>query len=172
MHLKDLNIKNNIRVFPFVIMALFLLSSCVGGTFHLRQSTRLQGGVKIALEGISKESALYTTLEQALIEAKGEVVTSSEADSILSIHQLKEDKKIVAYTSARIAREYMIYLNFDYEIKIAGKKVQKRSIRLNKTLIYDSTFVLGKAEEERRIQQALREEAARLILLHLAASKQ
>ena len=163
-----LNMKNNIRLFLFVIMTLFLLSSCAGGAFHLRQSTRLSGVyVKIALEGISKESALYTTLEQALIEAKGEVVTLSEADSILSIDQLKEDKKIVAYTSARIAREYMIYLNFDYEIKVVGKKPQKRSIRLNKTLIYDSTFVLGKAEEEHRIQQSLREEAARLILLHL-----
>ena len=160
--------KNNIRLFLFVIMALFLLSSCAGSGFHLRESTSLSGAyVKIALEGISKESALYTTLEEAFRKAKGEFVASSEADSILSIHQLKEDKKIVAYTSARIAREYMIYLNFYYEIKVAGKKSQKRLIRLDKTLIYDSTFVLGKAEEERRIQQSLREEAARLILLHL-----
>ncbi|MCK5918926.1 MAG: hypothetical protein KAG34_10885, partial [Cocleimonas sp.] len=59
-----------------------------------------------------------------------------------------------------------VYLHFDYQIKV-NDKLKKHAIRLDKTLIYDANFVLGKAEEEKRIQQSLREEAARLILLHL-----
>jgi outer membrane lipopolysaccharide assembly protein LptE/RlpB len=87
------------------------------------------------------------------------------------VSNLKQDKKIVAYTGQRIAREYMMYLRVDYQLKKGANKLQPRLIHLNKTLIYDANFILGKAEEELRIQQSLREEAARLILLHLRYAK-
>ena len=164
--------KNTIPAFFFLIISTLLLQSCSGSSFHLRESNKLSGNyTKIALQGISTESALYTTLEKAIKEAGGNIVPAASAHSIITIEQLKEDKKIVAYTGERIAREYMIYLQLNYAIKIASKKLEQRPIRLDKTLIYDSNFVLGKAEEERRIQQSLREEAARLILLRLQYSK-
>ncbi len=162
--------KNTIPAFLFLI--IFLLQSCSVTGFHLRESNKLSGNyTKIALQGISTESALYTTLEKAIKEVGGNIVPVASAYSIITIEQLKEDKKIVAYTRERLAREYMIYLRLNYAIKIANKTLEQRPIRLDKTLIYDSNFVLGKAEEERRIQQSLREEAARLILLRLQYSK-
>jgi outer membrane lipopolysaccharide assembly protein LptE/RlpB len=165
--------KIHLRFFLFPLIIFLLLPSCSGGGFHLRESTRLSGAYQnIVLQGISTESKLYTTLKQSIKEAGGDVVPLVSANSIIVINNLKEDKKIVAYTRERIAREYMVYLHFDYQIKIGDKEREQRLIRLDKTLIYDSNFVLGKAEEESRIQQSLREEAARLILLRLRYSKQ
>ena len=165
--------KIHLRFFLFPLIIVFLLPSCSGGGFHLRESTRLSGAYQnIALQGISTESKLHTTLKQSIKDAGGNIVPLASANAIIVIKNLKEDKKIVAYTRERIAREYIVYLHFNYQIKIGDKELEQRLIRLDKTLIYDSNFVLGKAEEESRIQQSLREEATRLILLRLRYSKQ
>ncbi len=159
--------KNNIPSFLFLSMITLVLQACSSHGFHLRESTSLSGVYeKIALQGLAEDSDLYSSLEEAIVDAGGGVVSTAMASSTIAISHLKEDKKIIAYTSKRVAREYMIYLHFDYQIK-ANKMLKKHLIRLDKTLIYDANFVLGKAEEEQRIQQSLREEAARLILLGL-----
>lgn len=158
-------IKNSVSI-TFILL-LLLLQSCSNNGFHLRESTSLSGDYKkIALQGIAEDSGLYTTLEEAIGAAGGSIVPIKVASLLIAISELKEDKRIIAYTSKRVAREYRVYLHFDYQIKV-NDKLKKHAIRLDKTLIYDANFVLGKAEEEKRIQQSLREEAARLILLHL-----
>lgn len=165
--------KKTIPSLILISIIIWLLQSCSGGSFHLRKTTTLSADYKkIALQGIEIESKLYKTLKKAIIDADGEVIALSKARSVITISNLKQDKKIVAYTGQRVAREYMIYLRFDYQIKIGTDERQPRLIRLDKTLIYDANFVLGKAEEELRIQQSLREEAVRLILLHLRYTKE
>ncbi|MCK5809550.1 MAG: hypothetical protein KAH00_00595 [Cocleimonas sp.] len=162
--------KNSVSI-TFILFVLLLLQSCSNSGFHLRESTSLSGIYKkIAVQGLEEKSDLYTTLEEAISDAGGNVVPLELASSTIVLSHLKEDKRIIAYTSQRVAREYSVYLHFDYQIKV-DKKLKKRLIRLDKTLIYDANFVLGKAEEEQRIQQSLREEAARLILLRLRYSQ-
>ena len=126
---------------------------------------------KIAIEGVPSESNLYLTLEQAIVGAEGKVVPLSKASTIVRVSDLKEGKKVVAYTENRVAREYMVFLRFSYQLERSGKLLKNHLINLDKTLIYDASFLLVKAEEERRILQSLREEAARLILLRLQYSK-
>ncbi len=156
----------------YIILGFILLSSCSGNGFHLRENVSLSGVHQaIAMQGISPESDLYVTLEQAIAEAGGKVVSLPKAGSVIRISELKEGKKIVAYTEGRIAREYLVFLRFNYQLKYSDKILENRLINLDKTLIYDANFVLGKAEEERRILHSLREEAARLILLRLQYSK-
>ena len=164
--------KHTTRSILLIVIISLLLHSCAGSGFQLRKATTLSGVYeKIALQGLSTESNLYTTLEQSIVSAGGKVVALDAATAIITLTHIKENKKVVAYAAKRVAREYMIYLHFDYHIKIASNVLKKRAIRLDKTLIYDANFVLGKAEEKVRIQQSLREEAARLLLLHLRYSK-
>ncbi len=164
--------KYNIGTRFYFIALTFLLSACSGGAFHLRESVKLEDNYKaISIQGIAAESELYILLEQGIAEAEGKVVPSNRARSIITISDLKEDKKIVAYTKDRVAREYLAFLRFKYQLKSAGKSSEIYEINLDKTFVYDVDFVLGKAEEERRIKQALRKEAVRLILLRLQYSK-
>lgn len=157
---------------PYMALVFILLSSCSGNGFHLRENVSLSGVHKaIAIEGVSPESNLYLALEQAIAEAEGKVVPLSKASSIVQVSDLREGKKIIAYTENRVAREYMVFLRFNYQLKHSGKALKNHLINLDKTLIYDASFVLGKAEEERRILQSLREEAVRLMLLRLQYSK-
>lgn len=168
------NVKNIMRLQFFYTALLFLLlSSCSGGSFHLRESVSLSGLQQaIAIQGIPPESSLYIALEEVIAEADGEIVPLAKAGTIVQVTKLKEGKKVVAYTENRIAREYLVFLRFNYQLKKSGKTLGSRQISLDKTLIYDSNFVLGKVEEERRILQSLREEAVRLILLRLQYSEQ
>ena len=164
--------KKTIPSLIFISMLLWLLQSCSGSGFQLRKSADLPSDhINIALQGIESESDLYKTLEKAIIDAGGQIVPLLKASAVITVSNLKQDKKIIAYTGQRIAREYMIYLRFDYHVKVGTNASQPHLIRLDKTLIYDANFVLGKAEEELRIQQSLREEAARLILLRLRYAK-
>jgi outer membrane lipopolysaccharide assembly protein LptE/RlpB len=164
--------KKTIPSFVFISMLLWLLQSCSGSGFQLRKNATLPSDyINIALQGIESESDLYKTLQKMIVDAGGQIVPLLEAHSVITVSNLKQDKKIVAYTGQRIAREYMMYLRFDYQLKRGANKLQSRLIHLDKTLIYDANFILGKAEEEFRIQQSLREEAARLILLRLRYAK-
>lgn len=168
-----MNLKKSVMPLCVLLFVSLFLSSCSGGGFHLRESVSLSGPYsKIAILGISPESELYKTLEKAIDDAGGDVVSPAQASARLVISKFKEDKKVVAYASGRVARGYLVYLRFDYLVKIASKQLETRSLNLDKPMIYDSNFVLGKAEEERLTLKALREEAARLILLHLKYGKQ
>jgi outer membrane lipopolysaccharide assembly protein LptE/RlpB len=159
--------------FVFILISSLLLPACSGNGFHLRQDATLSDdSKKIVVQGISTESDLYSMFVEKIPDAGGEVVALSRATTMITLTDLKEDKKIVAYTGQRVAREYMLYLYVDYELTIANQKFKKNRIRLDKTLIYDASFVLGKAEEELRIQKSLREEAVRLILLQLRYHKE
>ena len=156
----------------YIVWIMIFLSSCSGAGFHLRQSVSLSAGYdSIAITGVAPESKIYLALEQGVVAAGGKIVPPSRANTIVRVSDLKEGKKIVAYTENRVAREYMVFLRLRYQLERSGKILKSRQINLDKTLIYDVNFVLGKAEEERRILQSLREEAVRLILLRLKYSK-
>lgn len=166
-------IRDNVTFrFFFMVMISFFLFSCSGSGFHLRQSANLSGAYKkIALQGLSEDSKLYKAIAQAIEDVDGDIVEPSDADTILSFKKVRADRKVVAYNPDRVAREYSIFLYFKYGLKSRGKLLQERAINLDKTLIYDANVVLGKADEEERIRDALRQEAARLIRLRLQYSK-
>lgn len=168
-----MNKTNRIMQICMLFIISLLLQSCSGGGFHLRESASLSAPYsKISLIGLSEESDFYKTLDKAINDAGGKVLPPGDSGSSIVFSGFKEDKQVVAYTSEREARIYLVYLELDYTLRVGSKELNTNPLRVEKTMIYDSSVVLGKAEEERRILQALREEAARLILLRLKYSKQ
>ncbi len=129
--------------------------------------------------------------EAALEDAGGnlieEVKAGVTAKSIIRFQDFKEGKRVIAYTSERKAREYLLYLKFNYEViiidgnTVAGsstigknkkeKKLPVRRINIDKSYLYDPDFALGKAEEEKLVRKKLYQEASRLMLLRLQYSK-
>jgi len=174
--LLPINIQRRFGYFAvFLILQSLLLSACAS-RFHLREHIALPKKYqRIQLEQLSPDSKFSKIFERVLEDAGGELVSSDSAgyktktaDTIIRIENLTEGKRVVAYTSERKARIYLIFLKFDYLVKSRGdRKPFKRRIKLDKTFIYDANFALGKAEEENQIRDGLYAEASRLILLAL-----
>jgi len=165
-----------------LIITIFLVSGCSsssGNGFHLRNKVTLADSYqRVAIEGLQRDSQQFKALKFALQEAGSVVVQQPEktfSGSIIKVQNLREGRRVVAYTSERKVREYLLYLKFDYFIvtqpqqNSAGKK---NRINLDRALLYDVNFVLGKTEEERQIRKTMYKEAARLILLKMQATNQ
>lgn len=167
------------RLFLVILMsALFFYGCSAGNGFHLRQPVQLASQYKqIRIEGLAVDGEFYKALKYTLQESGNSVIPPNEtnkqasATTLLHIQNLREGKRVVAYTSERKAREYLLYLKFEYSFSDqSGKHANQASVQrinLDHSFLYDANFVLGKTEEERQIREKLYQEAARLIVLKM-----
>ena len=156
-------------------IAILLLQSCSGNGFHLRKNVNLPAKYQsIQLENLPAENGFIDVFQEALEEAGGQISEHSSSKIIFSDFQ--QGRRVVAYTSDRKAREYLLFLKFDYALSNSSdstenEKYSKRRINIDRSYLYDPDFALGKAEEEKQVQKNLYQEAARLILLRLQYSQ-
>ena len=167
-----------------LILLLLYVQGCSGNGFHLRKNIDLAPQYsKVLLQGSAVESEFNTIFTDALSEAGGNIVNDEkQAKSTIVFSKFEEGRRVIAYTSDRRAREYLVYLKIEYSVRqstlqskkktLKGDVLHKWRINIDRSYLYDPDFALGKAEEEKRVKQALYEEATRLILLRLKYSKQ
>lgn len=158
-------------------LAVIFLQACSGNGFHLRKNLDLPAQYQqIQIENISYENSFVKAFEEALEESGGKLVSDASLPSTkIKINNFREGKRIIAYTSEREAREFLLSLKFDYSIVSTKKSAsisKNHRINLDQVFIYDADFALGKEEEENKIRQNLYAEAARLILLRLQYARE
>ena len=156
-----------------LLVTILSLQACSSNSFHLRSELDLPKIYqRIQVDNLSYEHDLVKAFEFALEESGGQLL--AKAPTIVKINNFREGKRTVAYTKERKAREFLLYLKFDYTIsatgQVSGKETKNQRINLDRIFVYDANFALGKAEEETKIRQELYKEAARLILLKLQYS--
>jgi len=166
-----------------LILLLLLIQGCSGSGFHLRKNVELAPQYnEIQLQGLAEDSEFNVFFEDALSEAGGNIVSDEKlAKSTIVFTKFEEGRRIIAYTSDRRAREFLVFLRIEYSIRQNFHQQKKKTakdvvlstkrINIDRSYLYDPDFALGKAEEEKRVKQALYEEATRLILLRLKYSK-
>ena len=153
-----------------LLLSSFLLQSCSGSSFHLRKDESLPlKNQHIQVDNLSNETNFVNIFETTLEESGGRLL--EKASTKIKFNNFREEKRVIAYTSKRKAREYLLSLKFDYIIISAETASEKHRVDLDRVFIYDANFALGKAEEEAQIKESLYAEAARLILLRLQYSK-
>ncbi|PWQ99124.1 LPS assembly lipoprotein LptE [Leucothrix pacifica] len=147
------------------VVLLLALTAC---GFHLRETTALPDTLQqVKLEGISTGSGFGRVLKDSFTDARSNLSTRSKSNTRLVISRLSEDRRTASFDADLDVRQYMLFILFDYKIIIDGKTVASDQVKLDKTMNYDADYVLGKREEASQIRKALREDAARLILLKL-----
>ncbi|MEH6457558.1 MAG: LPS assembly lipoprotein LptE [Cocleimonas sp.] len=166
-----------------LILILLLIQGCSGNGFHLRKNVELAPQFsKVQLQGVASESEFSTLFSDALFEAGGSIVNDANlAKSTIIFSKFEEGRRVIAYTSDRRAREYLVFLKIEYRISkntdqsnnklFKVTELAKKRINIDRSYLFDPDFALGKAEEEERVKQTLYEEATRLILLRLKYSK-
>ncbi len=159
-----------------VVLLLLLIQACSGNGFHLRKSVELTPQFSSTyLKGLSSKNEFSKTFTDALTEAGGSVVESSDQSKVVvNFSRFEEGRRVIAYTSDRRAREYLVFLKVEYSIQNNNNKsvsVPKHRLNIDRSYLYDPDFALGKSEEEKRVKQTLYEEVTRLILLRLKYSQ-
>lgn len=155
----------------FLLLALVGIGACGNNGFHLRDQMPLPERYQaIYLENLAQED-FRRQLKNKIEEQGAKLVESiDQATTIIDISDFQQGKRVSGYGENREVRQYIIFLKMNYRVLDAKTREElfpKARINIDKTQIYDSTFVLGKVEEERLINQELLKDAARQILIKL-----
>ena len=149
-----------------LLLALSVLISACG--FNLRETQALPEAMqRVGLKGIKADTGFGGVLKIAFTDARSQLLENGDLPTQLSITELDESRRVLSYDADLEVRQYLLYMRFSYSITVNGKQYGPYLLNLDNTLNYDADYVLGKQEEQRTIRKALRENAARLILLRL-----
>ena len=161
-----------------IISLALWLSACGGEPFRLHHSRPIPDFVK--QQGVYIEEAfeqdpgrvngVVEGLRNALEERKVPVMTNPQTPNKIVITRIRENRTVSGYSASRQVREYNHTIEVEY--KLVSPYISapiEQTIRAERSQVYNSTYVLGTAEEETTIKQELQQEAVRLMLLRLQA---
>ena len=138
------------------ILLLLVITSC---GFHLRGMTEISYKT-ISLEG--KELSLTKNLKKILNTNKVAIVSSTENPE-LRVELLSEEseKRILSLSGQGLVREFEIFYRVRYRIKTSDSEIwsQENIIETRKDFTYSDSNLIGKEEEERQLNEAMRIEA-------------
>ena len=138
------------------ILLLIVITSC---GFHLRGMTEISYKT-ISLEG--KELSLTKNLKKILNTNKVAIVSSTENPE-LRVEFLSEEseKRILSLSGQGLVREFEIFYRVRYRIKASDSEIwsQENIIETRKDFTYSDSNLIGKEEEERQLNESMRNEA-------------
>ena len=138
------------------ILLLLVITSC---GFHLRGMTEISFKT-ISLEG--KELSLTKNLKKILNTNKVAIVSFTENPE-LRVELLSEEseKRILSLSGQGLVREFEIFYRVRYRIKASDSEIwsQENIIETRKDFTYSDSNLIGKEEEERQLNEAMRIEA-------------
>ena len=139
-----------------VILFLLVITSC---GFHMRGMTEISFKT-ISLEG--KELSFTKNLKKILNTNKVAIVSPTDNPE-LRVELLSEEseKRILSLSGQGLVREFEIFYRVRYRIKTSDSEIwsQENIIETRKDFTYSDSNLIGKEEEERQLNEAMRNEA-------------
>ena len=138
------------------ILFLLVITSC---GFHMRGITEISFKT-ISLEG--KELSFTKNLKKILNTNKVAIVSPTDNPE-LRVELLSEEseKRILSLSGQGLVREFEIFYRVRYRIKTSDSEIwgQENIIETRKDFTYSDSNLIGKEEEERQLNEAMRNEA-------------
>ena len=138
------------------ILFLLVITSC---GFHMRGITEISFKT-ISLEG--KELSFTKNLKKILNTNKVAIVSPTDNPE-LRVELLSEEseKRILSLSGQGLVREFEIFYRVRYRIKTSDSEIwgQENIIETRKDFTYSDSNLIGKEEEERQLNEAVRNEA-------------
>lgn len=138
------------------LLMLLIISSC---GFHMRGMTEISFKT-ISLEG--KELSFIKDLKKVLNRNKVAIVSSTENPE-LRVELLSEEseKRILSLSGQGLVREFEVFYRVRYRVKTIDSEIwsQENIIETRKDFTYSDSNLIGKEEEERQLNEAMRNEA-------------
>ena len=118
-----------------------------------------------------QHSLFYRDLRAALQSADVDVVDSmADATAIFRISFDQTDQRVLSVSARNVPTEYEVYYTIEYAIDGVDKNLLATQTRtLTSDYTYDSTLVLGKAQEEELLRQAIVDDLVRIVLKQISS---
>lgn len=151
-----------------LLTALLLITTACG--FHLRGQVDLPVALRILnLDAQQADPLTQNLLRQSLLS--NGVTLSNDAPYTLQILNEKGDRRVLTVTSNAKASEYELIQSLSF--KLLDAKGRDASDELNittyRTLQYDASAEIGKAQEEANLRREMKQYNAYNVLLRLKA---
>ena len=138
------------------LLMLLIISSC---GFHMRGMTEISFKT-ISLEG--KELSFIKDLKKVLNRNKVAIVSSTENPELrFELLSEESEKRILSLSGQGLVREFEIFYRVRYRVKTIDSEIwsQENIIETRKDFTYSDSNLIGKEEEERQLNEAMRNEA-------------
>lgn len=114
-------------------------------------------------------SLFYRELRRQLQAGGVEIAdTPADATAVFSIDADRTDQRVLSVSARNVPTEYEIYYFVQYSVDRDEKNlVDRRTINLTRDYTYDVTLVLGKANEEAELREALVKDVVQIVLKQL-----
>ncbi|GMR16533.1 MAG: LPS assembly lipoprotein LptE [Gammaproteobacteria bacterium] len=159
----------------FLILLGFLIISC---GFHLRGNQDLSAVLpEVQIQGVNEHSKTGRELVRVLTAAKVSILEESEI--ILNITRDDFSKRVLSLDSTGRANQYEISYQLDFSLlkKIPVEDKQKlvdvvpaQSITARREYLFDANLVISKADEEKRLNNDMRQAAMLQLIRRLKYS--
>lgn len=138
------------------LLTLLMITSC---GFHLRGMTEISFKT-ISLEG--KELSFTKNLKKTLASNKVAIVLPTENPE-LRVELLSEEseKRILSLSGQGLVREFEIFYRVRYRVKTVDSETwsQENILETRRDFTYSDSNLIGKEEEERQLNESMRNEA-------------
>ncbi|MEY2928946.1 MAG: Rare lipoprotein [Pseudomonadota bacterium] len=138
------------------LLALLMITSC---GFHLRGMTEISFKT-VSLEG--KELSFTKNLKKTLASNKVAIVLPTENPE-LRVELLSEEseKRILSLSGQGLVREFEIFYRVRYRVKTVDSETwsQENILETRRDFTYSDSNLIGKEEEERQLNESMRNEA-------------
>ena len=138
------------------ILILLMITNC---GFHMRGMTAMSFKT-ISLEG--KELSFTKNLKKVLNSNKVVIVSSTENPE-LRVELLSEEseKRILSLSGQGLVREFEIFYRVRYRVKTVDSETwsQENILETRRDFTYSDSNLIGKEEEERQLNESMRNEA-------------
>ena len=138
------------------LLTLLMITSC---GFHLRGMTEISFKT-VSLEG--KELSFTKNLKKTLASNKVAIVLPTENPE-LRIELLSEEseKRILSLSGQGLVREFEIFYRVRYRVKTVDSETwsQENILETRRDFTYSDSNLIGKEEEERQLNESMRNEA-------------
>ena len=147
---------NTIQKKFIALFALLIITSC---GFHMRGMTEISFKT-ISLEG--KELSFTKNLKKVLNSNKVAIVLPSENPELrVELIGEESEKRILSLSGQGLVREYEIFYRVRYRIKTTDSETwsQENILETRRDFTYSDSNLIGKEEEERQLNESMRNEA-------------
>ena len=138
------------------ILLLFVIASC---GFHMRGMTEISFKT-VSIEG--RDLSFTKNLKKILTSNKVAIVLPTENPELrLELLSEETEKRILSLSGQGLVREFEIFYRVRYRIKASDSEIwgQENIIETRKDFTYSDSNLIGKEEEERQLNEAMRIEA-------------
>ena len=147
---------NTIQKKITALLMLLMIASC---GFHMRGMTEISFKT-ISLEG--KELSFTKNLKKVLNSNKIAIVLPSENPELrVELIGEESEKRILSLSGQGLVREYEIFYRVRYRIKTLDSDIwsQENILETRRDFTFSDSNLIGKEEEERQLNESMRNEA-------------